>query len=516
MEYSIRCYWIGALLNPPAPMKNDLLLAIDIGTGSVRAAVVSQNGTILAYAAREHDQIVPQFGWSQQNPRTWWEGAVFSIRSVLEKVEGGAERVAGIAACGQMHGSVLIDDDGELVLEEVPLWNDKRTRAIVDRFRRKNDLSALLPITANPPTVAWPAFKLVWIKENEPKAYDAAHTLLMPKDFINYKLTGNRATDFCEASCSYLFDRGSGTWSSKMLDLLELDIRKMPAIKSAAEIVGTITDAAARITGLREGTPVAVGAGDFPAALLGCGVTTPGLGCDITGTSTLITLLEEKPVLDPIITNVLGVTGGWAAFTILDAGGDAMRWARRAFHEKTLGYDQIVRLAESAPAGSDKLFFLPYLNGERLGEKTNSRAQFFGLTSSHGAAHLHRAVMEGVAFASRRNIELMKSRGNRLDRLVAAAGGAKTNLWLEIKAGIYDCPILIPSEPECGVLGCAILAGLSAGLYAELRATVSRLVQYDREILPNPDWVDRYRKMQSVFDALYESSEQFWDRLDEL
>jgi xylulokinase len=296
--------------------------------------------------------------------------------------------------------------------------------------------------------------------------------------------------------------------------LLELDIGKLPPIKPATEIIGTITNTAAKITGLREGTPVAVGAGDFPAALLGSGVTTPGLGCDITGTSTLIALLAEQPLLDPIITNVQGVIGGWAAFTILDAGGDAMRWARRAFHEKAYSYDQIVRLAESAPAGSDKLLFLPYLNGERLGQKTNSRAQFFGLTSGHGAAHLHRAIMEGVAFASRRNIELMKSRGNRLDRIIAVAGGAKTNLWLEIKAGIYDCPIVIPSEPECGVLGCAILAGLCAGLYSDLGVTVSKLVRYNREILPNPDWVERYRKMQSVFDALYESSGQFWDRLD--
>jgi len=497
-------------------MKNDLLLAIDIGTGSVRAAAVSKEGTILAYAAQEHDQIVPQFGWSQQCPRTWWEGAVFSIRSVLAKIERGGERIGGVAACGQMHGTVLIDDDGELVLEEVPLWNDKRTRAIVDRFQRDSKPAALLSITANPPTVAWPAFKLAWIKENEPAAYDSARTVLMPKDFINYKLTGNRATDSCEASCTYLYDRESRAWSAKMLDLLDLEADKMPPIKSAVEVVGTITRTAARVTGLREGTPVAVGAGDFPVALLGGGVTTPGLGCDITGTSTLISLIAEQPVLDPIITNVQCVSSGWAAFTILDAGGDAMRWARRAFHEKALGYEQIVHLAESAPAGSDKLLFLPYLNGERLGEKTNSRAQFFGLTSSHRAAHLHRAVMEGVAFASRKNMELMKSRGNRLDRLIAAAGGAKSNLWLEIKAGVYDCPILIPAEPECGVLGCAILAGLSSGLYSELGATVSKLVQYDREILPNPNWVDRYRKMQAVFDALYESGGQFWDWLDEL
>jgi xylulokinase len=415
-----------------------------------------------------------------------------------------------------MHGTVLIDDDGHLVLDEVPLWNDKRTRTIVDRFRISNDLESLLPITANPPTVAWPAFKLAWIKWHEPGAYDAARTVLMPKDFINYQLTGNRATDFCEASCSYLFDRARGEWSPKMLDLFELDIRKMPPVKPAAEIVGSVTGGAAKITGLREGTPVAVGAGDFPAALLGGGVTEPGLASDITGTSTLIALLGEQPVLDSIISNVQAITGGWAAFTIVDAGGDAMRWARRTLHEKEASYEQIVQLAAGVPAGADKLLFLPYLNGERLGEKTNSRAQFFGLTTSHRTAHLYRAVMEGVAFACRKNIDLMKGRGKRIDRLIAAAGGAKTSLWLEIKAGIYDCPILIPSEPECGVLGCAVLAGLSCGVYSDLGATVSRLVQYEREVFPNPVWVDQYRKMQPVFNAIYESSGESWDRLDRL
>ena len=175
--------------------------------------------------------------------------------------------------------------------------------------------------------------------------------------------------------------------------------------------------------------------------------------------------MTEEPVLDPAITNVQGVAGGWGAFTILDAGGDAMRWARRAFHDNQYSYEKIVELAAEVPAGADRLIFLPYLNGERLAKQTNSRAQFVGLTSGHHAGHLHRAVMEGVAFASRRNIEIMKSRGNKLERLVAAGGGAKTRLWLEIKASVYGCPILTPADPECGVLGCAMLAGVGAGIF---------------------------------------------------
>jgi xylulokinase len=189
-----------------------------------------------------------------------------------------------------------------------------------------------------------------------------------------------------------------------------------------------------------------------------------------------------------------------------------MRWARSVFHDRPYSYNEIVSLAESAPAGSEQLLFLPYLNGERLARKSNSRAQIFGLTSGHSAAHLHRAVMEGVAFAARRNIEVMKSRGSRFDRMIAAGGGAKSRLWLEIKASIYNCPILIPSEPECGVLGCAMIAGFAAGLFSNLEAVVSQQIRYDSEIVPNPAWSERYEKMRSLFNSLYESSEQFWDR----
>jgi len=497
-------------------MKKDLLLAIDVGTGSVRAALITLTGETVAFSAQEHDQLVPQFGWSEQRPASWWEGAVASVRTVLDKIDHASDRVAGVAACGQMHGSVLIDDDGRLVLDRVPLWNDKRTRETVEEFQRAHDSKRLLPMVGNPPTVAFAAFKLKWIKRHEPKAYEAARTLLMPKDYINFRLTGARAIDFSEASCNYLLDIGRRVWSEEIVNLLELDPRKLPPLKEAAEVLAAVSRDAARETGLLEGTPVIVGAGDYPVSLLGSGVIRAGMGSDVTGTSTLITLMTEEPVLDPVITNVQGVAGGWGAFTILDAGGDAMRWARRAFHENQYSYDRIVELASAAPPGADRLFFLPYLNGERLARRANSRAQFIGLTSGHGSGHLHRAVMEGVAFASRRNIEIMKSSGNSLDRLVAAGGGAKTRLWLEIKASIYDCPILTPADPECGVLGCAMLAGVGAGIFSSLEEAAQRLVRYDAEIWPNPAWSERYERMGAFFNRAYEQSESYWNEMDQL
>jgi xylulokinase len=377
-----------------------LLLAIDVGTGSVRAALLTPGGTTIAFASREHEQIVPQFGWSEQRPADWWFGAVGVVREVLASVPGAAERIAAIGACGQMHATVLVDAQGESALEAVPLWNDKRNRAEVDRFSAQQAhgqqvWQALLPLAGNPPSVAWWGFKLQWLRAHRPQAWARTAHVLSPKDWINFRLTGARAIDAPEASCTYLYDVVQGTWSEALAARLGIDRALLPEIREPQEVLAGVSAEAARETGLRAGTPVVVGISDYPAALLGSGVIVPGLASDVTGTSTLITLCCERPVLDPVITNVRGALPNWSAFTILDAGGDAMRWARRAFHEKAYDYDRIVRLAAEAPPGANALLFLPYLNGERLGSRTNARAQFIGLTSGHGASHLHRAVMEG-------------------------------------------------------------------------------------------------------------------------
>lgn len=493
----------------------DLFLAIDVGTGSVRSALVDLNGNPVAFQAKEHAQIVPRPGWAEQRPRQWWEGAVETTRAVLQSMPGAADRIAAVAACGQMHGTVLIDAAGEPVLDAVPLWNDKRTRPLVERVQRDHGIEGFLPLTANPPAVAWQAFKLAWIKENHLDAYRRAATLLMPKDYINFKLTGERAVDYPEASCSFLFSYQDNGWSRKITDLLDLNYDLLPPLKLPAEFIGRVMRSAAELTGLQEGTPVVTGVGDFSASLLGSGVIRPGIGSDSTGTSTLVTLCTERPSLNPAITNVLSVDGrNWNAFTILDAGGDAMRWARRAFHENQYSYEQIVHLAESAPAGSDQLLFLPYLNGERLGAHQNARAQFFGLTSAHGTPHLHRAVMEGVAFAARRNLRLMRAAGHPIDLLVASGGGAKTPLWLEIKASIYGCPIVVPKKAECGVMGCAILAGLATGVYRDFEDAVGRCVEFGPAIGPNPAWGVTYERLGELFDDLHEVNQQFYDRLD--
>jgi xylulokinase len=238
---------------------------------------------------------------------------------------------------------------------------------------------------------------------------------------------------------------------------------------------------------------------------------------DVTGTSCILTLIAPAPLLDPEISNVATVEGNWGPFALLETGGDAMRWARRALHGGKESYDQLVARAADAPVGSDGLFFLPFLTGERLGAHRNARAQFFGLGAAHGLAHMNRAILEGVAFAGARHLQVMeKASGQKIERVIASGGGAKTELWLRIKASIYGVPIVMPEEQECGILGCAVMGAVATGQFASLDDAVSAFVRYSDEIKPEPAWQEKYRRMQPIFDKLYFASQAIYDDLDAL
>jgi xylulokinase len=265
------------------------------------------------------------------------------------------------------------------------------------------------------------------------------------------------------------------------------------------------------------GTPVLVGGADYPVTLLGSGACRPGLASDVTGTSCILTLIADAPLLDAEICNVATVEGHWGPFVLLETGGDAMRWARRALHEKALGYDEMTQRAAAAPAGAGGLFFMPYLAGERLGVHRNARAQFFGIGAAHGLTHLHRAILEGVAFAAARHLRIMeRAAGRKLERVIASGGGSKTALWLKIKASVYGAPIVVPKEPECGVIGCAAMAATAAGRFANVEDAVGVYVRHVDEVAPDPAWAETYARMQPVFDKLYAHSQALYDDLDAL
>ena len=494
----------------------DLYLTFDVGTGGIRAALVGEDGRILAFTHAEHEQIVPQYGWSEQRPADWWNGTVATIRAVLEKVPNAAQRIAAICGCGQMHGSVLVDADGNLTRDAALLWNDKRSSPQVTAFMDRVPTDSYFPITANLPAPTWPAFKLLWLMQNEPAAVDRAATLLMPKDWINLCLTGERAQDVTEASLSFLMDVKTRDWSPEMVALTGIPGRLLPPLREPGEVLGGLTpDAAARL-GLAPGIPVLVGCGDYPMALLGSGVRKAGMGSDVTGTSTIITLLHDQPVPNPAVSNVISGSGVWGAMTLLDAGGDAVRWARRAFHENQRSYAEVAEDAARAEAGAKGLFFLPYLSGERFGVHRNSRAQFFGLAAAHGLPELHRAVLEGVAFSVRLQLDALQAGHGRPEVIVAASGGAKNALWLQIKASMYDVPYIVPEELEGGIVGAAMLAAVASGRMADLDDATARMVRYGAEVLPDPLAAERYDRMMPIYARLYRAAQDFYDDMDRL
>ena len=495
----------------------DLTLAIDVGTGSVRAALVDAHGSILAIEAIEQHQVVPAFGWSEQSAAGWWDGVVRATRAVFDRSPRAAERVEAVCACGQMHGTVLVDADGRPTRDATPLWNDKRTLPQVAAFEAAHRPGAYLAATGNPATPAWPGFKLAWLRDHDPDAYGRASHVLMPKDFVNLRLTGERAMDRGDASLSFLMDPRTGAWSPAMIEALGLDAGKLPPIRDGLDVLGGVTVSAAAETGLREGTPVLVGAADYPAALLGSGVCRPGLASDVTGTSCILTSVTQAPLLDPEVCNVATVEGHWGPFALLESGGDAMRWARRTFFGGEGGYDQLTAEAAAAAPGAGGLFFMPYLVGERLGRHRNARAQFFGLGASHGRPEMLRGVMEGVAFAATRHLRAMEAAAGRpVDRVIASGGGARAALWISIKASVYGVPVLVPEQAECGIVGCAAMAQTAMGRHPSLDHAVRALVRYSDEVAPDPAWRDRYARMQPVFDRLYRHSQAMYDDLDGL
>lgn len=474
-----------------------LILTIDVGTGTVRAALVDMSGVVVGMRSVSHASSFPQHGWVEQRPQDWWDGARQAIAATLGDT-GLHRSVAAIACCGQMHAPVLVDRRGELVLERVPLWNDKRAAATATRLEAQRAGGTQV----NPATSAWPGVKLAWLSEHQPEALAASDRMMMPKDYINFRLTGSIAVDWSEAGSSYLTDPESKDWCDDEVARMGLSRSLFPPILRSDHIVGRVSRAAADATGLPEGLPVLVGAGDFPVAILGSGVVRTGMISDVTGTSFLLTRLVADPFRHRSIMNLGTVTGGWGAFAVVDAAGDAIRWASRSIDRGMRSYEALSADAASVAAGADGLIFLPYLTGERLGQGPGSRAAFVGLTARHEAPHLHRAIMEGVVLAMEEAFRPVALHGGMPDAIVSTAGGARSELWLRIKADVFGCPLLPTVEPEAGLVGCAALGFAGLGYYASPAEAAQTMVRYRAPVLPDPDRVRRYAELADAFAAV--------------
>ena len=443
------------------------ILALDVGTQSTRAALVTQDGKIVRIEQIAHEVDSPQPGWAQQRPNAWWDETCQAIGMVLSSTGVAADTIAAVATCGQMHGPVGIDDRGEVTTEWVQLWCDKRCGPQCEQLRREQDETALSARAANPVNPAWIALKVRWYRENQPEAYRRARWFLVPKDFINFKLSGVAATDPSEASGSFLWDWRADAYSEELAQAVGVDLGRFAPVQPSHAVIGGVSETAARQTGLAAGTPVVAGGGDFPCSMLGFGIVGEGAAADVTGTSTLFATHAQRPLVHPAVQNLRHVVDGWIPFTILDCGGLSIKWCRdliNSARSEDVSFDQLVEMASKAPAGSNGLIFQPYMLGERRRENTAALGGFFGITLNHKAEHFVRAVMEGVALALGRDVALFTELGMKIDRIFCVGGGAKNRFWNQIKADVVQIPLELAEEPEAGLQGAALLGAAGAGL----------------------------------------------------
>jgi xylulokinase len=489
-----------------------VLVGLDVGTGGARAVAVNDSGEIVTEASSEYPLHTPRPGWTEQDPEDWWEGA----KEVLAKVAAEAGEVGGIGLTGQMHGSVFLDGSDHIIRPAL-LWNDQRTQAQCDRITQVVGEERLISISGNPALTGFQAPKIVWLRDEEPENYEQVSRVLLPKDYVRLRLTGEYATDASDAAGTLLLDMRARDWSGEILNALEIPRDWMPNVYEGPENTGALRESVAEELGLPPGIPVAAGGGDNAAAAVGTGIVGPGLVNSSVGTSGVLFAHADEFNPDPsgrLHAFCHAVPGAYHLMGVTLSAGGSLSWWR-----ETLGgdYDELVEAASEVPPGSEGLVFLPYLSGERTPHlDPKARGAFFGLTARHGDAHMTRAVMEGVTFSLRDSLEIMRDLGVPIDDVRATGGGARSELWRQLQADIYATPIRRTVADEGPAYGAALLAGVASGTYADVREATS-VVELRQEVTePAPERSKIYEEYYEIYRSLYPATSLAMSRLADL
>lgn len=484
------------------------MFGIDIGTQSIRVHLYDQEINCLATRSTEQYVETPKPLWMTQSASFWWKAVRDSIKEILAETKVPAEDVVSIGCCAHMHGPVPVTMDRKNVCDDIQLYSDKRAAEIAGKLRTDPDFEKVFPMTANPPTSNWFGIKVRWIKDSMPEIYEKADKFVVPNGFINFMLTGEACIDPSEASGSYLMDSKINQWSDKLIEHLGLDKEKLPRIVKSYETVGTVCKEAAEETGLSTKTLVVAGGGDMLCSLYTAGLKQKGSVVDITGTGSIICYYADDPMYDTRIMNLRHVIDGWVPFGNIDCSGGAFRWLRDNLAREEMklahgqGMDEYVylsNLAEKTPPGADGLLFMPYLMGERTMGSADSRGCFVGMNLGTKMGHLVRAVLEGIAFEHKRTLDVFAANGANVQRIYHTAGGAKGELWNQIKADIYGIPVYTLKTDEGGVIGAALLGGCAAGLFNNPEEAADLVMQVKKEYLPNNEKRGFYDELYQVF-----------------
>ncbi|MCC7291531.1 MAG: xylulokinase [Phycisphaerales bacterium] len=489
------------------------LMGIDIGTTGTRTLVVDLSGRLVASAVETYGLSTPRPLWSEQDPGDWWTATIRTIRIVLETVP--AESIQAIGLSGQMHGLVLLDEQG-VVLRPAILWNDQRTSEQCEWITRRVGRDALMMETCNPVLTGFTAGKILWVRDHERTVFDRARRILLPKDYVRFKLSGGFATDVSDASGTSLFNVHRRRWSDILLSSLALEPALFPEVLESSGLSGAVSKEAAEITGLKPGTRIVAGAGDQAAGAVGAGVVQRGIVSVSLGTSGVVFAHAESPATDPLLrthTFCHAVPDKWHLMGVMLSAGGSLRWWRDALcgeevaaarQRGTDAYELIAASAAKVPAGAEGLLFLPYLTGERTPHADPlARGAFVGLTLRTGKAHMARAVMEGVAYALNDSLSILKDLHVPIEEIRITGGGARSSVWRQMIADVFQRPLVSLAVDEGPAWGAALLAGTGCGAYPSVPDACRRCVRTAGVTEPNRAHAGVYQHGCQRFRELY-------------
>ncbi len=505
-----------------------LLCGIDIGTSATKTLLCTPSGRVLATAGQEYPVYAPRPGWSEQEPEDWWKAVVKGIAAVCRKARRKPSEITGIGLSGQMHGSVFVDKAGRS-LRRALLWNDQRTAAECEEIERlAGGRRRLIGMVSNVALTGFTAPKILWVRRHDPRTYERTFKILLPKDYIRLKLTGEYAAEVSDAAGTLLLDVKARRWHRGLLSRLGIDADLMPPVHESPEVTGTVSAAAARLTGLKAGTPVVGGAGDQPAGAVGNGIVRTGIVSATMGTSGVVFAHADAPVPNAegnLQSFCHAVPGKWCVFGCMLSAGGSLQWLRdtlwaedvarlrKAGRDPGTLYPAMIAEAAKAPPGCEGLVFLPYLTGERCPyPDPMARGAWVGLTVRHRRPHLIRAVLEGITFGMRDQVEIMRRRGVKITEVRASGGGARSEFWRQMQADMYGAQVVTINTQEGGALGVALLAAVGTGEYASVPEACAAAIKVATRVKPGRA-ARAYDRLYASYRSLYGSLREEFVRL---
>jgi xylulokinase len=488
------------------------VLGIDVGTGGTRAVVAGREGEIISSATCEHVPFAsPKIGWAEQDPQDWYQATGSAIRQAISAAGINSSDISAVGLAGQMHGAVLLDEDDD-VLRPALIWCDQRTQAQCDWLNAKLGERKIIELTCNPALTNFTLTKLLWVRDNEPEIWRGFRRVLLPKDYVRFRLTGEHAMDVAEASGTLMLDVANRRWSEEMMSAAGLPMSCLPKLYESPEICGRISEAGAAHTRLKLGTPVVAGAGDQAGGAVGMGIVRSGAVSATIGTSGVVFAATDSPSMDPkgrVHTFCHAVPGRWHVMGVTQAAGLSFRWFRDLLRgtSSSVSYDDLTREAASVPPGSDGVLWAPYLMGERTPHlDPYARGTLTGLAASHTRAHVTRAILEGVAFSLRDTFSLFDEMRVPVRNIRLGGGGARSPLWRQIQADVYDHEVEILAAEEGAAYGAALLAGVGARFWKSVDEACEAVVKVQQRVQPDPTWVEalaiQYENYRRLYPAL--------------